>query len=61
MAKKGANSFAKHSAKYLRQALKTAARTYKPGPKPRKAVLVSLRKRRDDLNRRIKAELNRGN
>lgn len=54
------NSFAKHSAKYLREALKKAAKTYRPGPKPRKVVLASLRKRRDALNEQIKKERNRG-
>lgn len=60
MPKKDPNSFAKHSAKYLREALKKAARTYKPGPKPRPAVLSALRKKRDSVNAQIRAEKGRG-
>ena len=58
MAKK--NAFSKHAAPYLREALKKAAKTYHPGKKPRKNVITSLQKKRDELNRKIKAEKQRG-
>ncbi len=54
------NAFSKHAAPYLREALKKAAKTYHPGKKPRKGIITALQKKRDELNRRIKAEKNRG-
>lgn len=54
------NSFSKHAAPYLRQALKAAAKTYHRGKRPRTSVLSGLRKKRDDLNRKIKVEKQRG-
>lgn len=58
MAKK--NAFAKHAAPYLREALKKAGKTYHKGKKARPAIMSSLRKKRDELNRKIKVEKNRG-
>lgn len=54
------NSFSKHAAPYLRQALKAAAKTYHRGKRPRKAIVTSLQKKRDELNKKIKAEKQRG-
>lgn len=54
------NMFSKHAAPYLSKALKEAAKTYHRGKKPRKAVITSLRRKRDELNGKIKAEKQRG-
>ncbi len=54
------NSFSAHAAKYLREALKKAAKTYHRGIKPRKAIVAALQKKRDEFNRKIKVEKNRG-
>lgn len=54
------NSFAKHAASYLREALKKAAKTYKHGIRPRKKIVQSLQARRNSLNAQIKKEKARG-
>lgn len=54
------NKFSAHAAPYLREALKKAAKTYHHGIKPRKAVVTALQRKRDELNRQIKKEKQRG-
>lgn len=60
MARKNAagKTWKQHAAPYLRRALKTASRTWKPrGGKTNRARLNQLRKRREEINEKIRKEL----
>lgn len=54
------NAFAKFAGKYLSEAMKRASKAYKPGLRPRKALIKGMQEKRDNLNREIKKEKNRG-